>query len=67
MGGIKDALASYPESIRVRLDVETGVCVLIEELGLTPGTGHKLRIEVVDEPMRDELFVDSPRGIVRPS
>jgi hypothetical protein len=50
-------LAAYPDAFRVRLDVQTGVCVLTEELGgLHPGTGHDLRIEAVDEPMDDRLF-----------
>ncbi len=50
-------LDEYPEAHRVRLDVQTGVCVLTEEIGgLTPGAGHDLRIEAVDEPMADHLF-----------
>ena len=50
-------LASYPEAFRVRLDVGTGVCVLTEQIGgPTPGWGHDLRIEAVDEPIADELF-----------
>jgi hypothetical protein len=58
-GGVNEVLASYPEAFRVRLDVETGVCVLIEEIGgLSPGAGHELRIDAVDEPMPDELFVE---------
>ena len=41
----------------VRLDVQTGVCVLIEELGGSrSGRGHVVRIEAVDEPMPDGLF-----------
>ena len=45
----------------MRLDVGTGVCVLTEEVGgLTPGAGHDLRIEAVDEPMDDDLFVEPP-------
>jgi hypothetical protein len=54
-------LEAYPDAFRVRLDVHTGVCVLTEEIGgSSPGKGHDLRIEAVDEPMADELFV-SPR------
>jgi len=50
-------LAAYPDAFRVRLDVGTGVCVLTEELGgRTPGKGHDLRIEAVDEAMDDGLF-----------
>jgi hypothetical protein len=52
-------LDEYPEAFRVRLDVETGVCVLTAEIGgLAPGAGHDVRIEAVDEPMDDELFRD---------
>jgi len=55
-------LAVYPRAHRVRLDVGTGVCVLTEEIGgLTPGKGHDVRIESVDEAMDDELFVEPPR------
>ena len=47
-------LAAYPDAFRVRLDVGTGVCVLTEEIGgPTPGKGHDLRIEAVDEAMDD--------------
>jgi hypothetical protein len=50
-------LEQYPEAYRVRLDVGTGVCVSTEEIGgPTPGRGHDLRIEAVDEPMADHLF-----------
>jgi hypothetical protein len=52
-------LAEYPEAFRVRLDVGTGVCVLTREIGgLSPGAGHEVRIEAVDEPMDEELFRD---------
>jgi hypothetical protein len=55
-------LPAYPDAYRVRLDVGTGVCVLTEEVGgATPGKGHDLRIEAVDEHMDDDLFVQ-PRG-----
>jgi hypothetical protein len=55
----------YPDAYRVRLDVGTGVCVSTAEIGgRTPGRGHDLRIEAVDEPLRDELFV-RPRGPFR--
>ena len=48
----------YPEAYRVRLDVGTGVCVLAEDLDGSPrGRGHSLRIEAVDEPMDDGLFL----------
>jgi hypothetical protein len=40
---------------RVRLDVQTGVCVLADDPEAL-GTGHDLRIEAVDEPMPDDLF-----------
>lgn len=60
-------LAAYPEAFRVRLDVGTGVCVLTAEIGgLTPGAGHVVRIEAVDEPMDDALFRDRrPRPRLR--
>jgi len=55
-------LPAYPGAYRVRLDVETGVCVLTEEIGgPIPGKGHDLRIEAVDEPMDDGLFVRPSR------
>jgi hypothetical protein len=54
-------LADYPEAFRVRLDVGTGVCVQTQEIGgLSPGAGHEVRIEAVDEPMGDALFQDRP-------
>jgi len=54
-------LDAYPDAFRVRLDLQTGVCVLTEEIGgLSPGKGHDVRIETVDEPMDDALFV-TPR------
>jgi hypothetical protein len=47
----------------VRLDVGTGVCVLTEQLdGTDLGSGHDVRIEAVDEPMGDDLFVER-RGL----
>ena len=50
-------LSAYPDAYRVRLDVGTGICVSTEDIGgLTPGHGHDLRIEAVDEPMDDALF-----------
>jgi hypothetical protein len=59
-------LSAYPDAYRVRLDVGTGVCVSTEELGgLTPGAGHDLRIEAVDEPMAENLFVRPRRGLFR--
>jgi hypothetical protein len=59
--------ADFPEVFRVRLDVGTGVCVLTEEIGgSSPGAGHQVRIEAVDEPMDDALF-DDPRPIPRES
>lgn len=50
-------LAGYPERYRVRLDAQTGVCVLTAAIGgEIAGRGHDLRIEAVDEPMPDDLF-----------
>ena len=62
----ENVLAVYPEAYRVRLDVGTGVCVSTEDVGgPTPGQGHDLRIEAVDEPMADDLFVEPRRGLFR--
>lgn len=48
---------AMPDATRVRLDVETGVCVLSEQVGGSrAGQGHDVAIEAVDEPMPDELF-----------
>ena len=47
----------YADAHRVGLDVQTGVCVLTEELGgAHSGDGHRMHIEAVDEPMPDSLF-----------
>jgi len=55
--GGRNQLTEYPEAFRVRLDVQTGVCVLTEAVGgPKAGDGHDLRIEAVDEPMDDRLF-----------
>ena len=57
-GGPGAVLDDYPDVSRVRLDVGTGVCVLTEEVDGSPrGDGHEARIEAVDEPMDDDLFV----------
>jgi hypothetical protein len=54
--------ADFPDAFRVRLDVGTAVCVLTEEIGgSSPGAGHQVRIEAVDEPMDDALFRDRRR------
>jgi hypothetical protein len=57
-------LAAYPEAYRVRLDLQTGVCVLTEALGGSPVATHDLRIGAVDEPMDDDLFVQPRRGFL---
>jgi hypothetical protein len=55
-----------PDAHRVRLDVETGVCVYVEEIGGTHrGWTLDVRIEAVDEPMEDELFERRPRWFAR--
>jgi hypothetical protein len=47
----------YADAYRVRLDVGTGICILIEQIGGTSaGSGHDLHIESVDEPIAEELF-----------
>ncbi len=52
-----DPSLRYADAYRVRVDVQTSVCVLTEEIGgSAPGSGHELVIETVDEPMRDDLF-----------
>ena len=62
----EQVLPVYPGAYRVRLDVGTAVCVFTAEIGgLTPGAGHDLRIEAVDEPMADDLFREPPRGWLR--
>ncbi|MCZ2859671.1 hypothetical protein [Blastococcus sp. VKM Ac-2987] len=59
-------LATYPDAFRVRLDVQTGVCVLTEAIGgEVAGRGHDLRIEAVDGPMADDLFVEPRRERLR--
>jgi hypothetical protein len=62
-------LSAYPDAYRVRLDVGTGVCVSTADIGgLTPGHGHDLSIEAVDEPMDDALFAPPRpprRGVFR--
>jgi hypothetical protein len=64
---VRGVLAEYPEAYRVRLDVGTGVCVLTEAIGgLTPGAGHDLHIEAVDEPMDDALFARPRRRMFGP-
>jgi hypothetical protein len=59
--GDKIILAEYPTGYRVRLDVGTGVCVFTEPIGGSTTAGHEVRIEAVDEPMDDSLFVEPPR------
>ena len=55
----------YAAAHRVRLDAETGVCVLTEEIGGShAGSGHEALIEAVDEPMPDELFSARRRRLV---
>ena len=57
---------TYPNAHRVRLDVETGVCVDAEAIGGTPaGNGHEVVIEAIDEPMGQELFTPPIRWRLR--
>lgn len=51
-------LEHYPEAHRIRLDRETGVCVFACGIGGDPVGGHDVRIEAVDEPMDDALFIE---------
>jgi hypothetical protein len=56
-GSVNIVLDDYPEASRVRLDVDTGICVLVQAIGGDASiAGHDLRIEAVDEPMDDALF-----------
>jgi hypothetical protein len=65
-GGHNEVLDEYPTAFRVRLDAQTGVCVLTSAIGgVAPGVTHELRIEAVDEPMADDLFVEPRRGPFR--
>ena len=51
----------YPDAHRVRIDVETGICVYSEEIGGSRvGQGHDVTIEAVDEAMTDALFELAP-------
>ncbi len=53
----------YPDAHRVRLDVQTGVCVANEQLGGSrAGAGHDIAIDAVDAPMGDELFPPRARS-----
>ncbi|MGY1847765.1 MULTISPECIES: hypothetical protein [unclassified Blastococcus] len=62
----QQVLATYPEAHRVRLDLQTGACVLTEALGGdVAGQGHDLQIEAVDEPMADDLFTEPRRSWFR--
>lgn len=60
VGGVPAGLR-WPDAHWVRLDVQTGVCVVAEQLGGSrAGTGHEIVIEAVDEPMPDDLFTARP-------
>jgi hypothetical protein len=53
----RDPSLRYADSYRVRIDTQTSVCVLTEEVGgSAPGSGHELVIEAVDEAMSNDLF-----------
>ncbi len=68
-GGNRHPTASYrpadpaaplclPGRNRVRIDLETGVCVASQSLeAATPDYGHWIRIIAVDEYMLDDLFL----------
>lgn len=56
-----DLLPVYAEAHRVRLDVQTGVCVFTAEIGgPSPAAGHDTALLVVDEPAPDSLFTPQP-------
>jgi hypothetical protein len=51
---------AYADSFRVRLDVQTGVCVQLEQVGGSePGVHMEVDIEAVDVDMPDQLFPES--------
>lgn len=53
-----DAPLCLPGRNRVRIDLETGVCVASQSLeGASPDYGHWIRILAVDEYMLDDLFL----------
>jgi hypothetical protein len=55
--GYDIVLDDYPDGYVVRLDTGTGVCVRTASIGgATPGSGHELHIEAVDDPIGDDLF-----------
>lgn len=59
----RNASLRYPDAYRVRLDMQTSVCVLSEEIGgSAPGSGHEVVIESVDDDLPDELFKSSPHN-----
>jgi hypothetical protein len=59
----RDPSVRYADAVRVRVDSQTGVCVLTVEIGgSAPGSGHELVIEAVDEQLPDELFRPSPHS-----
>lgn len=60
VGETPDPGLRFPDAHWVRVDVETGVCVVAEQVGGSrAGTGHEAVIDAVDEEMPDELFSDS--------
>jgi hypothetical protein len=57
----RDPSVRYADAFRVRVDVQTSVCVLTEEIGgSAPGSGHELVIEAADEQLPNELFEPPP-------
>lgn len=55
--GSWDPKFAYPESHLVRLDMQTGICVLSVEVGGSrPGRGHELILEEVNPQISDDRF-----------
>lgn len=57
LGDEPDPGLAFPDAHWVRLDVQTGICVVAEQIGGSrAGMGHEIVVEAVDEPMEDDLF-----------
>lgn len=63
-----DAPLLFPGRTRVRLDLETGICVASESLdGPTRGAGHWMVLLGVNEYMMDDLFDAGPESLQNPA
>jgi hypothetical protein len=60
-GPVQDIPFAFADAYVVRLDVGTGVCVHVQQLGGDQhGWTDDVHIELVDEPMPDALFTERP-------